>query len=73
MHIRADFLYLVCGSDILRVCDEEGFTLPFGLRSRLRWEHYARLMRRLNRADELSDDIRKQFKDPDYPDTTDPY
>jgi predicted DNA-binding ribbon-helix-helix protein len=53
--------------DVLQVCDEEGFALPFGLRSHLRVEQYARLMRRLGRAKDLPDDVREKFRDPDYP------
>jgi hypothetical protein len=53
-------------SDVLRVCDEEGFALPFGLRTRLRVAHYARLMRRLGLQDMLSDEIRSQYPDPQY-------
>lgn len=53
--------------DVLQVCDEEKFALPFGLRSHLRVEQYVRLMRRLGRAKELPDDVKQQFPDPDYP------
>lgn len=49
------------------MCDEEGFALPFGLRSHLRVEQYARLMRRLGRAKDLPDDVREKCPDPDYP------
>lgn len=54
------------------MCDEEGFALPFGLSSRLRMENFARLMRRLGKGDELSDEVRRLYKDPDYPDSGDP-
>jgi len=54
---------------VLQVCDEEGFALPFGLRSHLRVEQYARLMRRLGMAQELTDHIREAHPDPDYPST----
>lgn len=54
-------------ADVLQVCDEEGFALPFGLRSHLRVEQYARLMRRLGLASELPDHIKEQCPDPDYP------
>lgn len=54
---------------VLQVCDEEGFALPFGLRSHLRVEQYARLMRRLGLARELTDHIKENHPDPDYPST----
>eukprot|EP00624_Nannochloropsis_granulata_P003434 evm.model.NODE_27316_length_40306_cov_21.155485.10 len=54
---------------VLQVCDEEGFALPFGLRSHLRLEQYARLMRRLGLARELTDHIKENHPDPDYPST----
>ncbi len=54
-------------SEVLQVCDEEKFALPFGLRSHLRIEQFARLMRRLGLARELPDHIKAEHPDPDYP------
>lgn len=52
--------------DVLRVCDEENFVLPFGARTRLRVEHHARLMRRLGLGHLITDSVRGKHPDPDY-------
>jgi hypothetical protein len=54
---------------VLRICDEENFLLPFGVKSHLRLEHYARLMRRLGLGHRLSDELRQKHPDPEYPNT----